>query len=631
MSRVIIGTAGHIDHGKSSLVRALTGTDPDRLPEEKNRGITIDLGYAFLAGVAAIIDVPGHEKFIRNMVAGAATVDYALLIVAADDGVMPQTTEHLHILRLLGIQAGAIVLTKIDKAEPDWLDLVEDQTRTAVAGTFLENAPLFRVDSLSEKGIPELREFLLRTLKGLPARADRGALRLPIDRVFTIKGRGIVITGSMLSGSVRKDQRLVALPGELDLRVKHLESEGEESDALYAGQRAALNLVGDVERLERGLTLTEPNALISSSRLKVAIDLLPNVPPLIDRQRIRFLVATQEVIGRVQLVEKPDAGRTYAHLLLESDVVTAWGDHFVVRRYSPLETLGGGRVLEPDAAPLRVRNLVGELDAARALDVDSLPNATLGLLQHRGSGGLSANRLKALLGVTQARVKELLASFSKTRAVHEFGDYLLLDEHLQHLAELLTRRLSELHAKQPDSAGFAPSELRQGEIALVPEPLFLQIIERFVMEGRLARDGGVIRMPSKRIELTPVQSDLISKIHAILSGEGFAPSSSSVLSEKLNRNKTEVEKTLVLMEKMGTTRRLGVDLFFDAGEFETAVHKVQSLLASGKEVSVSAVSQELGSSRKYVVPLLEYLDSKGITQRDGNVRVKGRNYSSVTA
>ena len=631
MARVIVGTAGHIDHGKSALVRALTGTDPDRLPEEKNRGITIDLGYAFLAGVAAVIDVPGHERFIRNMVAGAATVDYALLVVAADDGVMPQTTEHLHILRLLGLRAGAIVITKIDKAEPEWLELVEEQARAAAQSTFLADAPLFRVDSLSGKGIAELREFLIETLSKLPSRLDSGGLRLPVDRVFLMKGRGTVITGSMLGGSVRKDQRLVALPGGHDVRVKHLESEGREADVLESGQRAALNLVGDTERLERGQTLTHAGELLSSTRLNLVIELLPGVPPLKERQRIRFLIATQEVIGRVLMIGEAGANRVATHLILEEPVVAVWGDHFVIRRYSPLETLGGGTVLEADAPPLRARQLEIERSSAAALDCDSLPEAVFAMLRFRGRHGLPLQRLAALVGVSSERLKQILAGEGTKTRVHAFGEYLLLDEHRQSIAELVSDQLKTLHAKQPGSSGFAPAELRQGELLAIPESLFQLLLNAFAEEHLIAREGGLLRLPDKRIELTPAQQALIAQIRPILENDGFTPSSAAVLSERLSRSKTDVEKVLVLMERLGAARRLGVDLFFDAKAFDSAVQQVIVTLRGGKELSVSEASQLLNSSRKYVVPLLEYLDGKGITQRQGNVRVAGRNFTSVDA
>ena len=629
MARVIIGTAGHIDHGKSALVRALTGTDPDRLPEEINRGITIDLGYAFLAGVAAIIDVPGHEKFIRNMVAGAATVDFALLVVAADDGVMPQTTEHLHILRLLGILSGAIVITKIDKVEPEWLDLVGEQVSAAVRGTFLEGAAVFRVDSLSGKGISELRDYLIRSLSTWPHRPDRGVLRLPVDRVFTIKGRGIVVTGSMLSGSVRKDDRLVALPGNYELRVKQLESEGHEAEVLEAGQRTALNVVGDVEKFARGLTITRAGTLLPSARLKVAIELLPNVAPLKDRQRIRFLIATQEIIGRLQLLGAGN-GKTYANLLLEQETVAVWGDHFVLRRYSPLETLGGGRVLEPDAPPLRARFETQEREFARALDTQSVTDAAGAFLQFRGEGGMLAGRLAALLGMSREVLQTVVQDVGRHAPVREFGEYLILAQRLKDISDQVIRRLAELHSRQPEIAGFAANEVRAGDLGHVPDPLFLQIIEHMVAENSVVRAGALLKIPEQRIALTPQQSQLVSQLREILSAEGFAPSAASVLAEKVNRAKPDVEKGLVLMERLGTARRLGLDLFFDVQQFDIAVRGVEELLRTGQEVSVSAVSQRLSSSRKYVVPLLEYLDGKGITQRQGNVRIPGRNFGSST-
>jgi selenocysteine-specific elongation factor len=626
MSHVIVGTAGHIDHGKSLLVRALTGTDPDRLPEEKNRGITIDLGYAFFAGVAAIIDVPGHEKFIRNMVAGAATVDFALLVVAADDGVMSQTTEHLHILRLLGIQKGAIVVTKIDKVDDDWLSLVTEQIREAVSDTFLNGSPVFQVDSLSGHGISLLRDYLQTTLSHIAPRSDRGVLRLPIDRVFTVKGRGTVVTGSMLAGTVQQDQKLTVLPGSYEVRAKHLESEGADATHLEAGQRAAVNLTGQTEGLERGLTLTTPNSLTASTRLRVRIELLPNTPAFKERQRIRFLISTQEVIGRLQILNASDERGIYAGLLLEEPVVACWGDHFIVRRYSPLETLGGGNVLEHDAPPFRARDRESDLAFARALDTTSLAEAIRAWLTWRSHEGVDLGTLSRQFGIPEATLLERLLEVEP--GITKLAARLFTPRALEAILQSIVDRLTLLHDSHPDTLGFAPGEIRTGRLGHLPEAVFGAVIEHMVSEKKLVREGGSIRLPEKRIELSSSQKALVDRIRMILAGEGFTPSASSVLSETLGHPKAEIERVLVTMEKLGMTKRLGLDLFFDAKIFQDAIGNVRKLVEEKREVGVGDVAQSLRSSRKYVVPFLEHLDALGITQRSGNLRVKGRNFDS---
>jgi selenocysteine-specific elongation factor len=628
MGRIIVGTAGHIDHGKSTLVRALTGTDPDRLPEEKKRGITLDLGYAFLGDIAAIIDVPGHEKLIRNMVAGAATVDFALLVVAADDGVMPQTLEHLQILRLLGILRGCIVLTKCGAVDPEWISLVEEQVRSAVAGSFLEGAPVFRVDSLSGVGVPEFRDALIALLSAIPARSERGVFRLPIDRVFSIKGRGTVVTGTVLSGTIQKDARLAVLPGGFDVRVKRLETHSQEENALLAGQRAALNLVGDTERLERGQTLAYPESLLVSSRVKVRIDLLPDVEPLKDRQRLRFLIGTQETIGRVQLTGKPEGRRYYANLLLESDAVIIWGDHYVLRQYSPLKTLGGGRVLEPVTPRLRVKEMTDETCFSEELDTEDLPGAILAFLNRRGQFGYEIKILAAVFGVTP---ESLVSNFARKYSRNDLiisGDYLILTRNFETLCSELNARLKALHEKSPQSKGFSRSDLQSGSFAALPDILFDQVVRTQLDSGALVSDGALFRKPEHAVVRSPQQKALQDRIQDLLKKAQFAPPVASVISETLERPRPEIEKALVMMDKLGICRRLGLDLFFEASEFETAEKVLIGYLREKDELTVSDAARLLSSSRKYVVPFLEYLDSRGITERQGNVRKRGRNYPS---
>lgn len=620
MARVIVGTAGHIDHGKSALVRALTGTDPDRLPEEKRRGITLDLGYAFLDDVAAIIDVPGHERLIRNMVAGAATVDFALLVVAADDGVMPQTQEHIAILRLLSVHSGVIAITKSDIVEPDWLELVEEQVHAAVQGTFLESAPIFRVDSLSGYGIPALRHWLIDTLQRLPYRVEKGVFRLPLDRVFVMKGRGSVVTGTILSGAVKRDARLAILPGGFSVRVKRLETHGTEQEALAAGQRAALNLIGDTDRLQRGMTLAFPGTILQTHRLQISLELLAPSKPIKDRQRIRFLIGTDEVIGRLQLLDRSE-NRCYAQVFLESDVVAAWGDHFILRRYSPLETLGGGRVLEPDAPPLTARNKSFETDVARALDTESLSAALLAFLRFRGNHGLERPRLAAKFALTEEEIESILKRLPDKQSVTTISEFLILNSLLAECRSELRRRLSALHDAQPAAAGFSRSDLFQNNLASLPEAIRDSILTDLLANNAIEQQGALFREVRRIVKLDPVQQQLSDRVLAILKRSGFAPPSSVAISEELGATRSQIEKTLVLLDRLGHCRRLGTDMFFEIGEFAKATNRIAEALRDLKEITVADATRLLSSSRKFVVPFLEHLDQSGVTRRVGNVRV----------
>ncbi|MBI5059218.1 selenocysteine-specific translation elongation factor [candidate division KSB1 bacterium] len=624
MSRIIVGTAGHIDHGKSSLVRALTGTDPDRLPEEQKRGITIDLGFAFLDDVAAIIDVPGHEKFIRNMVAGASTVDFAILVVAADDGVMPQTTEHLQILRLLGVRRGCVVVTKLSMVEPEWLELVVDQVQKATRRTFLEDGEIFRVDSLRGDGIREFRAWLVSTLSAIEPRADRGLYRQPVDRVFTVKGRGTVITGTVISGALTRETAVRAYPGDALFRVKHIESHASEVEQVRPGQRAALNLLGDTDQLERGVTIGPPTGLLASTRVLVRIEQLESVEPLRDRQRIRVLTGTQEVIGRVQLLAT-DSGFAVANLLLEEPIVAAWRDHFIVRRYSPLETLGGGIVLDPQPPAFHVKRLALELSAARALAAESIDAAIAAYVAARADFGLALDHLAAAFAVPLAWLGTRIQSPPLSDQIVKLNAVLFRTGRLLEIESAIVERLKSLFSSSAGQVGFAPASLRDRALRDLPDPALDSIIVRLVERSRLAREGGLLRFPERKIALTPDQQRLMDRLNPVLHAAGFTPPSSELLAEQIAAPQADVARALVLMERLGKCRRLGVDMFFDAERFAEAVDAVQRGLRDARELSVADVSKLLSSSRKYVVPLLEYLDERGITQRNGNVRVAGRN------
>lgn len=623
MGHIIVGTAGHIDHGKSSLVRALTGTDPDRLPEEKRRQITIDLGFAFLDDVAAIIDVPGHEKFIHHMVAGASTVDFALLVIAADDGIMPQTREHLHILRLLGLQRGAIVLTKITIADPDWRELVKDQIQSAVRGTFLESAPLFEVDSLSGTGIPELKSFLLTELPGISPRNEQGVLRIPLDRVFTIKGHGTVVTGTVISGTVEKDARVVLQPGNISARVKQLQSNARDRVQLSSGMRAALNLVSDQEP-QRGQTICRPDSLLSTKRIAVRFDAIPEAPSVKDRQRVRFLIGTQEVMGRYRLLSREE-GFDLALLLLDEEIVAAFGDRFIVRRYSPVDTLGGGRILDIDPVLRGVRHRATQLAALRELSLCSAERELPVWVKSHAKYGFALKRVAQAFALPLSNIESRFVGLAK--------DWLIRDgfiAHYEHVAswqsEVITQ-LTSLHKDLKATPSFSVQQV-SAALPILQSALLDFTLQELVKQNKIVQDGPNYKLPGKSQVIDPKQAELLEQIMRQLSTAGFAPPSAGALAEQLGKPRVEIERTLVLAQKSERAVRLGTDLFFEQQAFAQAIQKVKQLLNRDGSVQVSDLSKALYSSRKYVVPFLEYLDSKGITERRENVRIPGRNFST---
>lgn len=620
MGHVIVGTAGHIDHGKSSLVRALTGTDPDRLPEEKRRQITIDLGYAFLDDIAAIIDVPGHEKFIHNMVAGASTIDYALLVIAADDGVMPQTREHLHILRLLGIRYGAVILTKTNGLDSSHIARVKDQILNSIQDTFLASAPLFEVDSLSGSGITDLRVFLVSELPKLDKRSPEKALRIPVDRVFSVRGHGTVATGTVLSGTITKDMRVEILPGNVQSRVKQLQSNTSERTVIGPGMRAAVNLAS-VNFLARGQTITSPSALTIARRIAARVESLQStVAKLKDRQRVRCLIGTQEVIGRYRVLSQCDE-YDIALLLLDSPIVTVWGDRFILRNYSPVETLGGGMVLDIDPMLRRIRERTEQVEFLQGMCDKGKDEGLLIWLTSR-SNGVRLKYAAQVFGLSETSVAERIRQtpsewlFSGGWIMHRF--------HVKHLEAKVLAALQRLH-----ETSTVPSIVQLAQLApAVHFDVLSGIVTEMAANRSVILDGSRVLLPGAASVVDPGLRDTVFCVIERLALCGFSPPSATMLADELRKSRSEIERALVLAVRQNRATRLGNDLFFERDAFAHALAETKDVIAKRGSIQVADMTKHLNSSRKYVVPFLEYLDSIGITERRGNIRVAGRNFNS---
>ncbi|MCL4304476.1 selenocysteine-specific translation elongation factor [bacterium] len=620
MGHVIVGTAGHIDHGKSSLVRALTGTDPDRLPEEKRRQITIDLGYAFLDDVAAIIDVPGHEKFIHNMVAGASTIDYALLVIAADDGVMPQTREHLHILRLLGIRFGAIVITKIDCVDSSHVVGVKDQIRNSIRGTFLVNAPIFEVDSLSGWGVSDLRVFLVTELPKLPVRSSQKALRIPIDRVFSVRGHGTVVTGTVLSGTIAKDMRVEILPGSVQSRVKQLQSNMSERSTIGPGMRVAANLAS-VDSLTRGQTITSPEALTVARKVAARVESLQStVAKLRDRQRVRCLIGTQEVMGRYRVLARHKE-YDIALLLLDSAIVTVWGDRFILRNYSPVETLGGGIVLDIDPMLKRLRDRTGQIEALQDMRDQDDDKGLLSWIKSR-SNGVHLKYAAQVFGLSESlvadRIQQSLAEWLFC------GKWIMHRSHVKLLESKLLAAMQRLH-----ESSAVPSIVQLAQLVpAVHIDVLSGIVSELAANRSVILDGSRVLLPGADAVGDPRLRDIVVCVMERLSSSGFTPPSAAMLAVELQKPRSEIERALVLAVRQNMATRLGNDLFFERDAFARALAATKDMITKRGSIQVADVTKHLNSSRKYVVPFLEYLDSVGITERRENFRVAGRNFKS---
>ena len=634
---VIVGTAGHIDHGKSTLVEALTGTHPDRLEEEKRRGITIDLGFAFLdyGGVRfGFVDVPGHERFVRNMLAGAGGMDLVLLVVAADESVMPQTREHFEICRLLGISRGVIALTKSDLAEPDTQSLARLEVEDLVRGSFLEGAAIVAVSAGARpSGLEELKEQLVRAAESCPPRATSGAFRLPIDRSFAIKGFGTVVTGTLVSGSLAVEDEAELLPAGTRVRVRGLQSGGKKLERAVAGQRTAVNLAGvEHTQVGRGMTLASPGRLTATTRFQARIELLLSARPMRRRFRAHLHQGSSEAVAVVRVLE-PAAeehamlpGETrYAELRTAEPMVLLPGDRFVLRQFSPLMTLGGGVVL--DIVPSRRTRGSGLRQRLEALERGE-PAAALEALLADSPRGLSFEQVERRTGWGRAEFEgavESLVRDGKARLVSGGGgDPSLVAPAAAYaaLVEKLRAEVQAFHAANPLAEGISKEELRIRLARLAAPAVFRAALSELVSQGQLSLGGDTVKLKGREISLTPEEARAKELIERAFAKAGLtAPSVKEVL-ETLPVEAARAQKILQMLMREQVLVRVAADLVFH----RSALEGVRGVLAGyrkkqGERITVPAFKELTGITRKYAIPLLEYLDRERVTRRIGDERL----------
>ncbi len=625
MLHTVVGTAGHIDHGKSALVRALTGTDPDRLKEEKERGMTTDLGFAFLGERITIIDVPGHERFVRHMLAGASTIDMVLLVVAADDGVMPQTREHFEICRLMAIRRGIIVINKIDLVDPDWLELVQQDVQELVRGSFLEGAPVVNVSAVTGQGIDELRAFIETEAAKLPAKPDRGVFRLPVDRCFTIKGFGTVVAGTVLSGSCRVGDRLELLPQGVEVRVRGIQEHNRTLESVGLGERAALNLQGiERETVVRGNVLATPGYYQPTKLINATLYLLKSVSrPLRNMTRLKLHIGTAEAMCRVMLLDRRElvpGGDGVVQLRLEEPVVCDWGDRFVVRLYSPQQTLGGGMVLESN--PERERRF----DATVLQRLQALARGEAGsvleqyLLKHRTElrSMEQATRDLALSDADARAMLEVLLETKRCRLLTVDGrEYPAAEQVLAEARTAVLSALERFHADNPMRLGIKRPELRaRAGLAAV---LFEAVIAELAAAGVVIVEGDKVRRAGHELKLSPAEQKLFDRTAEAFRAAGLAPPGLAEALAGVERKLAERVRTALL--ETGTLVDVGESVVLHREAIAAAEATVLRLFATKAELSASEIRQALTTTRKILIPLLNYFDSRGLTQRKGDVRV----------
>jgi selenocysteine-specific elongation factor len=630
LKSVIVGTAGHIDHGKSTLVEALTGTHPDRLEEEKRRGITIDLGFAFLEedGVRfGFVDVPGHERFVKNMLAGAWGVDVLLLVIAADEVIKPQTREHFDICRLLGVQRGVIALTKIDRADNDSRELAKLEIEEFVKNSFLSDARIVAVSAKTGAGIPELKAALLQAAKEVRVKNANDYFRLPIDRSFSVKGFGTVVTGTLGAGRVAVGMDVELLPSKRRVRIRGLQSGGKAVEHADAGQRTAVNLAGvDHTAVKRGMSLAATGRFRLSRRVDVRMELLPSARNLRQCSRVHFHAGTSETIGELLLYGQTElvAGENgLAQIRLQQEMVLTKGERFVVRQLSPVVTIGGGIVLDPLARrPARK-------DTGRVAFLQLMETGTLEEILHaivdRNVLGVTVDELVARTGWLENEISAAAVQLSKASLVRSVSSeplILLPEKMFVEICEELRMRVEKFHQENPLLPGIPREKLRAILGKRVRPETFQTAISELVPQNKIALQGELVKKPGSEITFTPEEARAKEQIAQAFLKAGLAvPSAKEVLS-RLAMESRRAEKILQILLRENVLIRVSPDLIFHAEALQALGALLQKHKKSkGERIGVPSFKDLTGVTRKYAIPLLEYLDRQRLTRRAGDERV----------
>jgi len=630
MKQVILGTAGHIDHGKTALVKALTGIDTDRLKEEKERGITIELGFAHLdlpsGRRVGIVDVPGHERFVKHMVAGAAGVDLVALIIAADEGVMPQTREHLDICSLLGVKKGLVVITKVDLVDEELLELAKEEVKEFLRGTFLEGAPVVAVSAVTGQGLDELVQAIDRLVEEVEEKPSDGLFRLPIDRVFTMRGFGTVVTGTLISGEVSVGDPVEVLPSSLKGKVRGLQVHKEKVQRAVAGQRTAINISGvDKDRIDRGDVLLHPGTVQVTDRLDVEIYHLPSVPrPLKNGVTLRFHIGTSLEMAKVILLgtnQLEPGERGYAQVRLERPVVALPYDRFVLRGSGTIQTWGGGVVL--DAHPERHKRFRPEV--IEQLDRLRERNSTFSIsfhLQKAGPRGMPLKEMPAGTGLRKGIIERTLEEMTKT------GEVVLLEggvafhrRFCDELRGLLLEQVQEFHRKNPMRPGISREELKGKLPEEVDPKLYSFVLEGLIGEGRLESEKELVRIKGHRISLSGREAEEVKEVEEAFRSAGLTPPTFKELLERQAMQPQRAREILSLLVHEGKLVKVKEDLYFHREPLEGLKERLVAFLKERGKISTQEFKNLTGTSRKYAIPLAEYFDSVRLTLRVGDERV----------
>ncbi|MGE5560966.1 MAG: selenocysteine-specific translation elongation factor [Chloroflexota bacterium] len=635
---IIVGTAGHVDHGKTALIRALTGVETDRLPEEKARGISIDIGFASFTLPSGrrvgIVDVPGHERFIKNMLAGASGIDLVLLVVAADEGIMPQTREHFDILRLLGIKKGIVVTTKRDLVDDEWLGLVREEIADFVKGTFLAGAPVVPVSAVTRQGLDELEATIDRVAAETEAKDASAPARLPIDRIFSVAGFGTVITGTLVAGRIATESRLELLPADVDVRVRQIQVHGRTVPEARAGQRVALNLAGiDREVIQRGDVLAAPGTLAPTNIFGAKLHVLPDaLRPVADGARVHLHVGTAEVLARVFCLDRDALGpgdEALIRIKTEQSVVVGRGDRYIIRSYSPMLTIGGGEVIEPHLGEhvRRRRDALADLAAkAEGTPADLLVAAA----RKRGLAPSTAKDLARDASLTPEAARPELDRLvaSGDLVALEPGGLYAARQSIAAALEQVEAALADYHRRYPLRRGMPREELRTRALKGVDGRVYPGLLNELVRQGAIVAEQERVSAVGHAVRLTPEQERAKSEIEARFRSGAYAPPDLATALAGVPGSDAVKSELMLLLGEEGSVIRLSDDVYIHRETLADARARVRATLRETGKITVAAFRDMVGTSRKFALPLLERFDAEGLTRRAGDERVPGPAYAA---
>ncbi len=633
MKHVIIGTAGHIDHGKTTLIRAITGRNTDRLKEEQKRGISIELGFTYFdlpsGQRAGIIDVPGHEKFIKNMLAGVMGIDIVILVVAADESIMPQTREHLSILNMLGIEKGFIVLTKSDLVEEDWIEMVEEEVREEIKGTFLENSKILRASSVTNKGIEEVIQLIDEYSEELEDKNADDMPRLPVDRVFSISGFGTIVTGTLLSGKINVGDEVQIFPGEKTARIRTLQVHDDDSDIAYGGQRVAMNLAGiKKNELDRGSTIAPIGSMKDTKLLDIKIKLLKNIDKIIDnRTRLRLYIGTKEVLCRIILLDRETLGpgeEAYAQLRLEEEVVAKRGDRFIIRFYSPMFTIGGGEILEPN--PLKKKRFdEAGIKKLEIKEMGSSKDIIENIIEEKSKDFPTVKDIATQSAMLEEKIKEEIDLLEEEGKVIIFtltkDIYIIHVNYYNKVKGSILKILNEFHEKYPLRLGISKEEIRSRFLPKAKSKVSELFIDFLIKENYIEQSSQNIMTKGFKVDLNESQEKTYKDILKVFKESAYQPPKREELSDIIKYDKDEIQELFNVILNRGELFKLNEEIYLDTNLYKNSIEKLKEYIVEKGSISIAEFRDLLDTNRKVALGLLEHFDMEKITKRQDDKRV----------